>query len=265
MLTRRNRAHLAQAVAADGLLAFDFDGTLAPIVTSPAAATMRSTTRLLLAAISELRKVVIITGRSVADVTPRLHGVRTAAIVGNHGIEPSVEMAAAQREVARWRPILDAAIGHLAGVYLEDKGLTVAVHYRHAPSIADVRAAVQGVCRELGDTVRVVEGIEVMNLIPAGAPNKGDALHRVQALLSARAVLYVGDEETDEDAFAALDQARAVGVRIGRAPQSRAPFYLPSQDDMDTMLQYLLSVLARPTARPTVRAALAATADHTRD
>lgn len=258
LLSRRNLLHLARTVGSDGVLAFDFDGTLAPIVAVPGAAAMRDETRHLLAAIGELRPVVIITGRSVADVTPRLRGVRTAAIVGNHGVEPSTAMTGAKRTVAGWRALLDATVGRLDGVYVEDKVYSVAVHYRHAASPRGVREALEEARRQLGASVRVTEGHSLVNLIPAGAPTKGDAVRRVEQELSARIVLYAGDEETDEDAFAALDATLGVGVRIGVAARSHARFYLPGQDDVDLMLKHLLSVVRRGAARRSSRAPLAA-------
>lgn len=265
LLTRGNLAHVARMVGDDGILAFDFDGTLAPIVDVPSAAAMRDATRELLAMIGALRPVVIITGRSVADVTPRLRGVPTAAIVGNHGVEPSTDMAAARRTVAAWRELLDAAVGRLPGVVVEDKTYSVAVHYRHAPSPVAVRDALADACRRLGDSVRVVEGIALLNLIPAGAPTKGDAVRRIQADLAARVALYAGDEVTDEDAFAVLDDARSAGVRIGRAPRSSARFYLPRQDDVDIMLRYLLAALRGGAPGRRSRAALSAAVPLARD
>lgn len=249
LLSRRNLLHLARTVGPDGVLAFDFDGTLAPIVAVPGAAGMRDETRHLLVAISELRPVVIVSGRSVADVTPRLHGVRTAAIVGNHGVEPSAAMAGAKRTVAGWRPLLDATVGRLAGVHVEDKVYSIAVHYRHASSPRMVREVLAEVRRQLGDAVRVTEGLALVNLVPAGAPTKGDAVRWVEARLSARVVLYAGDEETDEDAFAVLDQTRSVGVRIGKSKRSSARFYLPGQEAVDSMLHHVLSVVQRGAAR----------------
>lgn len=258
LLSHRNMLHLARTVGSEGVLAFDFDGTLAPIVAVPGAAAMREETRHLLAAIGELRPVVIITGRSVADATPRLHGVRVAAIVGNHGVEPSAAMEGAKRTVAGWRALLDATVGRLEGVYVEDKVYSVSVHYRNAASPRRVREALEDARRQLGASVRVTEGHSLVNLIPAGAPTKGDAVRRVEQELSARIVLYAGDEETDEDAFAALDATLSVGVRIGKAERSYARFYLPVQVDVDIMLDHVLSVTRRGATHRWSRAPLAA-------
>lgn len=223
------------------LLAFDFDGTLAPIVAQPERAAMRESTRVRLAELAELRPVAIISGRALADIEPRLAGVPAASIIGNHGIEPSPQMAAARAMVARWLPLLARDVGALAGVVIENKGQSLAIHYRHAESGDDALSAIRASVACLGPGVRCVEGIEVLNLVPVGAPNKGDALQRLRRELGAATVLYVGDEDTDEDAFATLDNETSIGIRIGVTEQSRARYFVPGQDHMEALLDLLLA------------------------
>lgn len=241
ILAEPYRSRVGRVAGPLTLLAFDFDGTLAPIVASPEHAAMRETTRMRLAELAECRPVAIISGRSIADIQPRLAGVRAAAIVGNHGIEPSPQMTAARATVARWLPILTGDLGDLAGVVIEDKGQSLALHYRHAPSGPDAHAAIQASMQKLGDGVRCVEGLEVVNLVPVGAPNKGDALQRLRREMAAATVFYVGDEETDEDAFATLDNDTSIGVRIGPTEHSRARYFVPGQGDIEALLDLLLA------------------------
>ncbi|MEP7380468.1 MAG: trehalose-phosphatase [Gemmatimonadota bacterium] len=222
------------------LLAFDFDGTLAPIVASPDNAAMEESTRVRLTELAECRSVAIITGRSLADIQPRLAGVRAAAIVGNHGIEPSPQMAGARETVESWMPILTNDLGDMAGVQIENKGHSLALHYRHATSSATARAAIDDSVRRLGPGVRRVEGIEVVNLVPVGAPHKGDALQRLRRELRSAAVFYIGDEETDEDAFATLDDGVSIAVRVGITERSKARYFIPDQADIDAVLDLLL-------------------------
>jgi trehalose 6-phosphate phosphatase len=245
LLALRYREYVRRVSAPSALLAFDFDGTLAPIVETPAAAAMRPATRERLHALAKQRRVAIITGRALADIQPRLDGIPLAALVGNHGIEPSPQMASARETVAAWVPALLARTGALPGVVLEDKGQSLAVHYRHAASPVEARAAILDAVRSLGAGVRLVEGLEVVNLVPAGAPTKGDALLRLCREFEAGAVLYVGDEETDEDAFAVLDDAVSLGVRVGRNDRSRAPYFVHAQADVDTLLDVLLASVER--------------------
>ena len=81
------------------LLAFDFDGTLAPIVSDPDRAKMRSSTNDLLLELSRLYPCVVISGRSVADVRQRVVGLGLKGIVGNHGIEPSQGTRGGERRI----------------------------------------------------------------------------------------------------------------------------------------------------------------------
>ncbi len=254
VLSPDHRDVLRRVAGRDALLAFDFDGTLAPIVDQPAAAAMRPDTRALLAALARRRAVAIITGRSVADVRPRLHGVRTVAVIGNHGIEPSVGMADARAAISRLAPRLAARVGGEPGVQVEEKGHSIAVHYRHAPSPARVRRAVDEVLAESGEPVRRIEGIAALNLVPAGAPTKGDAIRQLQALHRAPAVLYVGDEATDEDAFAVLDPDCSLGVRVGAHTPSHAPWFVAHQGEVDELLRALLAhVVPKAAPRPGAR------------
>ncbi len=240
ILTDPYSSRLGRVAGPLTLLAFDFDGTLAPIVAQPERAAMRESTRVRLAELAALRTVAIISGRALADIQPRLAGVPAAAIVGNHGIEPSPQMATARATVARWLPLLTRDVGSLAGVVIENKGQSVAVHYRHADSGDDALSAIRASVACLGPGVRCVEGIEVLNLVPVGAPNKGDALQRLRRETGAATVLFVGDEETDEDAFATLDNDTSIGIRVGMTEDSRARYFVPSQDDIEALLDLLL-------------------------
>ena len=88
------------------LLAFDYDGTLAPLVNAPAHATMRASTRRLLRRASKLFPCVVITGRAKADAIGRLRNIEVCRVVGNHGAEPSPHGEAMRRRVQRWLPVL---------------------------------------------------------------------------------------------------------------------------------------------------------------
>src|SRR5262245_9730135 len=88
LLTPRNRELLRSFLQAKVLLAFDYDGTLAPIVTDPDQAYMRESTRNLLDHVARAYPCVVISGRARADVASRLGGAPVRDVVGNHGSEP---------------------------------------------------------------------------------------------------------------------------------------------------------------------------------
>lgn len=227
------------------LLALDFDGTLAPIVPDPGRAAVRPATRQLLRRLPRQRPCVVISGRARADVLRRLRGTGVTDVIGNHGAEPSPLMAAARQTVRRWVPELRRCLVGLRGVMVEDKGVSVAVHYRHAPRRTAARARIMATAAGLAG-VRLVGGKLVVNLLPAGAPHKGLALEEARERLGCDTALYVGDDETDEDVFTLDQPGRLLSVRVGRSLNSAAGYYIRGQSDIDRLLQVLLDTPCPP-------------------
>lgn len=226
------------------LLAFDFDGTLAPIVTDPTRAAMRPSTRRLLERVAQAYPCVVISGRSRNDVGRRLRGVPLAGIVGNHGLEPWHAQPGSTRRVRRWIPLLRERLGAIPGIAIEDKGLSIAVHYRQCRDRKNTRARVLAAAARLGPA-RLVGGKQVVNILPAGAPHKGQALERERARLRCETAVYVGDDETDEDVFALDRPGRLLGIRVGRKRSSSAAYYLRTQADVDRLLRGLLALRSK--------------------
>lgn len=217
------------------LIALDYDGTLTPIVRDPERAALGARTRAALARLSALYPCAVISGRSRRDLLQRLRGLGLACVIGNHGGEPSPRARARRTQVARWRRVLALRLAARAGVTIEDKGLSLAVHYRRAPRPAAARAAIREAASALAGA-RLVAGKRVVNVVPKEAPHKGAALEAARRRLGCDATLYVGDDETDEDAFA-LAGPRRIGVRVGRSPRSRARYYLRARAEVDRLLE----------------------------
>jgi trehalose 6-phosphate phosphatase len=184
----------------------DVDGTLAPIVARPELASVPEATR------AELRRLVAryalvacISGRTGRDAW-RLVGVDGIAYVGVHGLELAPEADA-------WRPAM-WSFAEVDWPWIEDKGLTVAFHWREAPNEDVARSELKTVAaraREAGLVARW--GRKVLELRPPVDADKGTA---VQALLSEHGLrrgLYAGDDTTDLDAFRGLDECE-VAVRV---------------------------------------------------
>lgn len=243
ILAAANRPVLRRFARSRVLLAFDFDGTLAPIVGRPERAAMRRSTRVLLEAVAARRPCVVISGRARGDVGRRVAGVAAVDVIGNHGIERWQSPAGRLRAAGRWQPLLSTALATVRGVDIEDKGYSIAVHYRRSREKKKARDAVRAVAAALGD-VRVIPGKQVVNLLPAGAPNKGMALEDARARHRCDTAIYVGDDETDEDVFALDQPGRLLSIRVGRRPGSLAPYYLRSQADIDRLLEFLLDNVA---------------------
>jgi trehalose 6-phosphate phosphatase len=217
------------------LLAFDFDGTLAPIVRNPAAAAMRARTSTLMAEVAKLYPCVVISGRSRADVMEKVDTIPLRAVIGNHGMEPSRNLRDARWLATLWHAQLASTLPQISGVVIEDKGASLAVHYRQASSRAAVRRLVLIAAADLVGA-RIVEGKMVVNVLPAGAPDKGTALITLCKRLRCESAIYVGDDENDEDAFALARQGRLLGIRVGHSRRSQAAYFVPSQAAVDRLL-----------------------------
>lgn len=224
------------------LVGLDFDGTLAPIVARPGDAQMRARTRALLGALAERYPVAIVSGRGRRDVSARLDGVRVDAVVGNHGLEPSADAERCKQTVHRWLPRLRGALEALAGVQIEDKTYSLAIHYRRSRQRRTAIATIRRALEALPGHPRVVGGKLVVNVLPEGAPHKGVAMLRLRDELGADTALYVGDDVTDEDVFAIDDPGRLLGIRVGRDARSRAPYFVQSQRALDALLEVLVSL-----------------------
>jgi trehalose 6-phosphate phosphatase len=223
------------------LLVFDYDGTLAPLVDSPADARLRPSTQRLLRRASKLCPCVVITGRAQADAVGRLRGLEVCRVVGNHGAEPSPNGHAIQRRVHQWLPLLKARLAGRQGVIIENKELSVAVHYRQARNRSSTRRAVLSAARSL-ENVRLVGGKLVVNVLASEAPHKGLAMERERAHFACDTVIYVGDDDTDEDAFRIDRPGQLLSIRVGQKRTSAAPYYVRNQAEIDRLLATLVEL-----------------------
>jgi trehalose 6-phosphate phosphatase len=245
ILSKRHAHVLAQFAASDVLVALDYDGTLAPIVSTPRRARMRPRTRQLLSAVAKRYPCVVISGRTRDDVTARVSSAPVWHVAGNHGLEPWGEQAAYVARVRNWVRKLHRRLAALDGVTIEDKTYSLTIHYRRAKQKDRAKRAVASALRTLRGA-RVIGGSEAFNLVPRGAPHKGEALERARRLLACDTAIYVGDDETDEDAFAAARSDRLLSVRIGNARRSRATYRLKDQRQIDRFLRALLALRPCP-------------------
>lgn len=250
LLTERTADLVADIAASRVLLAFDFDGTLAPIVDDPDGAHMRPATSRLFRELCGLYPCVVISGRAKADVLARLDGAAVRHVVGNHGLEAGGGLDTYAEETQIARRLLEAALGGARGLEIEDKRYSLAIHYRRAPGKRAARALITRAIAALPSSMRVVEGKQVVNLVPERAPHKGDALLRLRALEQADTAIFVGDDVTDEDVFTLDEPGRLLTVRIGKSARSAAAYYLRDQRTIDKLLSRLVSLRKGGKARP---------------
>lgn len=242
LLARENGEVLAQLAATRVLLAFDFDGTLAPIVERRDAAQMRGETAALLAAVCARYPCAVISGRGRDDVAGRLGGAAVTHVVGNHGLEQGAALPEIEGEMREAGRRLAVALATEPGVELEDKRYSLALHYRRSRRKRAARAAITRALAALPAPVRIVPGKLVVNVVPSRAPHKGDALLALRAQERADTALYVGDDVTDEDVFLLDQPGRLLTIRVGESRASAAAYYLRDQREIDRLLSRLLEL-----------------------
>lgn len=238
------------------LVALDFDGTLAPIVPRPADAALPPATEAILRRLVARpdTDLAVVSGRALEDVR-RLVPIHGVYFAGNHGMEidgPGVDEV--YEPAAEVRPRLAAcaeslrhAVGPIAGVVMEDKGLTLSVHYRLVEDPAEqelVRSRVHGLCGRVPG-LRVTSGKKVIEVRPDVNWDKGRAVQLLLAGLQAGPeallpVLFIGDDVTDEDAFRALD-GTGDGVVVAAQPpeDTAASAWLRDPDEVAHLLAAL--------------------------
>ena len=247
LLGRAGRAALRALTAGRALLAFDFDGTLAPIADRPQDARMTARTRRLLSAVARRYPCAVISGRARRDLRRRLGRLPLVAVTGSHGSEGNGprRLSRARSGVEAWARRLRRRLGRLRGVVVERKPHGVAVHYRTAEDREAARAAILAEVAML-EGVRCIRGKCVVEVLPADAPTKGDALAAIRRELKPRATLYVGDDATDEDAFLSRGPGGLFAVRVAPAPGTSARFRLDTQAEVEALLNALVRLAPPP-------------------
>jgi trehalose 6-phosphate phosphatase len=243
ILSPGNREILVQFAFSNVLIAFDFDGTLAPIVVDPERAAMRPRTRKLLEDLVEFYPCVVISGRSNFDTRSRLEGIEVCGVIGNHGAEARA-VNGFTHEIRRWRRLLEAVLSDYQGVTIEDKAYSIAIHYRRSRQKTEAREAALRAAERLG-AARIIGGKQVVNLVPLGAPDKGDALERERERLRCDTAIYVGDDDTDEDVFRLDQPGRLLTIRVGAKQTSQAAYCIRDQRQIDVLIRVLSKLRAR--------------------
>jgi trehalose 6-phosphate phosphatase len=198
-----------------GILA-DFDGTLSPIVSDPAAAELQAGVFDALAGLGRrYRRVAVISGRPATFLAPRLP--RSVVISGLYGLEVVKRGKRRDHPLAgSWREVIDdvASVSRAqgpAGMLVETKGLSLTLHYRQRPEIgADVRRWAERQATRSGLLCRPAK--MSFELHPPIKADKGTAVHELADDLDA--VFYVGDDVGDVQAFTALDELAEKGAVV---------------------------------------------------
>lgn len=225
------------------LLVFDYDGTLSPMVDEPHRAITPVPIKDAIAALSNLAQIAVVTGRNRDDIPPRL-GIMPRFMLGNHGLEgmpgrmPHVGQA--QRLCQMWaEQLAQAQLTALdPGIYIEHKKTSIAMHYRLSSNPDAALAYIQQACARLDPVPRTMSGHSVLNLLPAFAPDKWEAILTLVEVGRFDQLLFIGDDETDEVVFRAT-LPDWLTIRVGPVTQTAARFYINDQSEVVTLLKTL--------------------------
>ena len=237
--------------ARESMLFLDYDGTLSPIVSDPAAATLVDGAAEALELVAAVCPVAILSGRDLADIRSRV-GIPGIWYAGSHGFElTGPDGTYHQNEAAAaFVPILERAAAELSrslaqipGVRVEHKRFAVAVHYREvAPEhIGEIVSTTH----KLGarDGLRVTSGRMLVELRPDLDWDKGTTLAWIRDRIDPSGDLlpvYIGDDLTDEDAFDAV-KFDGIGIVVGHDEdgdrKTAAHFALQSPDQVREFIQ----------------------------
>jgi trehalose 6-phosphate synthase len=240
-------------VPPDAALFLDVDGTLVAIAATPEAVRVEPGVRRSLEALRGVLPVALISGRRLADIDA-MFGPAAFPAAGTHGNERRradgvVERAAAEHLVAEVRQALaDYAAAH-PGMRLEDKDVSLALHWRLAPEMEAEAIAFAERLAATHPRLRLVRGKMVAELAPRGH-DKGEAIAAFLAEppFAGRRPVFIGDDVTDEDGFAAVERAGGVTILVGARP-SRARWRLPSVGAVHDFLAEAASRLAQQQPR----------------
>lgn len=239
------------------LLLCDFDGTLAPFNIDPRAVCLPEGAGAALGSLASYGdcSVGVISGRRLQDVRDRVTVPGDLYIAGFHGLEihapgesfihPDASAAATTLHLLAAR--LGPELTTLPGVFIEDKDLSIALHYRDAAPgdrvVAESKFIAAAQSEVDAGRLRLLPGSYVVELLPATSWHKGSALEwirtRVELLHGPVFTVYVGDDVTDEDGFRAVGPD---GISIGASDRVReAQFRIDGPSAVELLLQSLLA------------------------
>lgn len=233
----------------------DFDGTLAPIVSSPKEAKLSTKTRNLLQKLSLKQEtyLAIISGRKLSDIKEKIM-LPNIIYGGNHGLEgeifgekysfpiPSKTLWILNKILRQ----LNQALNQFKGIFIENKGLSLGIHYRLADKqkVLEIKSLLNKILKPVikKEVVSTVKGKEVIDIIPNVNWDKGCFAQLLVKKITDRtkelpAVIVAGDDNTDESAFEKLKEE--ITIVVGNNSKSKACYYIRNTAEADSFLEWL--------------------------
>lgn len=245
LFSEEGRRALRMLVTRPILYAFDFDGTLAPISANRDGVRIPRSVAELLRELAQRVPCAIVSGRSLADLMPRVNGT-VPYVIGNHGIEspltPTLGLAWCEGICLKWMQEFKTRLAEslkTLDAEVEDKQYSITVHLRGTAVREKIRLAIKVFLENLSPAPHLIPGKSSVNVLPLGQRYKGAALLDLMVNLRQTDVFYVGDDDTDESVFA-LKEGLTMGVRIGHHAESQAKYYLSNQGEVEELLRFLV-------------------------
>ncbi len=244
------------------LLVLDFDGTLSPIVDRPEDAALAPGVHEALETLTRRTAVVVLSGRPVAELVPRMGDLRLT-MIGGHGAEirrPDGEETALF-DSERYGSTLDRVAERVSeiidpdrGWQLERKHASLAIHHRRADDdeveqlLPQLREVISDHANEKPGW-ELLDGKRVLEMRPLGV-DKGEALRWAASRYPGRRPLVIGDDVTDEDAFRAARKLGGDGVLVAAEPRPTSARW--RLDDTSRVVELLNQLLSQHPDAPSV-------------
>ncbi|MGC8625494.1 MAG: trehalose-phosphatase [Phycisphaerae bacterium] len=223
------------------LIATDYDGTLAPLVSDPDAAQPHRESIVALTELAQMPQthVAVISGRALADLAKHLKNLHRVHLVGSHGseFEAGFTTPIAPENLELLKRVEEEShriAAQTPGSAVERKPAGVAFHYRNAQE-EQAKLAVENLLKLMGGdpNIFVRHGKKVVELSVVKT-DKGQALQSLRQRVGATATVFIGDDVTDEDAFAILT-GPDIGIKVGPGSTS-AKYRVPATTDVAHLL-----------------------------
>jgi trehalose 6-phosphate phosphatase len=240
------------------LLFLDFDGTLAPIAPTPQQAHLPGETKILLKRLLKTAgcRLFIVSGRALSDLRHKV-GIKNMTYVGNHGFEiegPGLRFKKyyskeTKKLIRKLKEDLQIKFSKIPGILIEDKKITLSVHYRLASkdNQKKVKKIFQRICRSYLSEKKLIifYGKKVAEIRPPIIWNKGTAVLWLLRHFRNKKVypIYVGDDTTDEDAFKVLKNKGIAAVVAEQKRRSEALWYLSSTKEVTLFIKKIINLL----------------------
>ena len=249
-LSKAGRGALRALATQSILYGFDFDGTLAPLSADREGVALSRSMQEWLTELNKRVPCAIVSGRALSDLAPRV-GAAVPHMIGNHGLESPLTVPSALSRAEElchvWMQAVNAEFAQMLndhGVQVENKGYTLTFHYRGVKDPAHVRLALTVLLNRFIPAPRLTFGHACVNALPPSHPGKGAAAIALMKRLRLTGLFYIGDDGADEEVFERSDRL-AMGIHVGKQTDSRAPFYVDHQGQVEDVIRFLVHRLDR--------------------